>query len=548
MAFLQAGKKGNQQANPVLWFEEKFRECTRPIFDKKLRAAYLSALHLESTKKQKTFDRTLQFWTRSAAIYSTYKACQFRVLFVKDQAEKERIWEEQHEQAADKVYSLCYDLKGFFLKTAQLLAKPDLSPMAWVKKLIVLCDQAPQTPYSEIQRVLEEELGQPFGDVFERFDEKPLGSASVAQVHRARVKGAKNDVAVKVQHPGAHDLMMTDIRNQKIFAHFLQRFDLQFDLISVLDELEQQVEYEFDFRREAAAMDRIGTSLAAVNRGRSPITVPRSVPGLVTRRVLVMDFLEGTPLMLMADELKRRGINPDGRLAKLTKRNILKDLSSAYGQMIISDGFFQADPHPGNILINKTGKVCLLDYGQTKELSEELRLGYANVIVALANRDPDEVGNAIRSLGIKTISRDAGAEDPVQLSMLAQLLFDTRMPDGWEVANPFGDNSILRFIKVEKLPKELFFIVRVAQLLRGLSVGMGVPFSVAEHWKPLAMEALKNSPSARVDDSEIWINSGADSLRELAWERRRRLRKNGLFQAVSKTRTRRRRKRNRASV
>ncbi|KAL2612142.1 hypothetical protein R1flu_023834 [Riccia fluitans] len=468
------------------------------------------------------------------SIYSTYKACQLRVLFVKDEAEKERIWEEQHQKAADKVYALCYDLKGFFLKTAQLLAKPDLSPMAWVKRLIVLCDQAPQTPYSEILKVLEEELGRPFSDIFERFDEHPLGSASVAQVHRARVKGTKGDVAVKVQHPGAHELMMTDIRNQKIFAHFLQRFDLHFDLMSIMEELEQQVEYEFDFRKEADAMDKIGNSLAAANRGRSPITVPRSVPGMVTRRVLVMDFLEGTPIMLLADEMKRKGINPDGRIAKLAKRNILRDLSSAYGQMILSDGFFQADPHPGNILINKRGKVSLLDYGQTKELSEELRLGYANVILALANSNSDEVGSAFRSLGIKTSSHGEGGEDPAKLHMLAQLLFDTKMPDGWEIANPFGENSLLRSIKVEKLPKELFFIVRVAQLLRGLSVGMGVPFSVSEHWKPLAMEALKNSSSARVYDSEIGVNSGDFPLRELAWERRRRLRKNGLFQAVAK--------------
>jgi aarF domain-containing kinase len=120
-----------------------------------------------------------------------------------------------------------------------------------------------------------------------------------------------------------------------------------------------QVEFEFDFIKEAGSMDRISESLRAANWGKAPIAIPRSVPGLVTKKVLVMDFIEGTPILKLADEMAKRGINPNGAVARMAKRNILRDLSSAYGQMILRDGFFQADPHPGNVLINKDGKAYI---------------------------------------------------------------------------------------------------------------------------------------------------------------------------------------------
>jgi predicted unusual protein kinase regulating ubiquinone biosynthesis (AarF/ABC1/UbiB family) len=94
----------------------------------------------------------------------------------------------------------------------------------------------------------------------------------------------------QVQHPGAHELMMTDIRNQKMFAAFLQRFDVQFDILSILDELEHQVELEFDFVKEAVSMDQISKSLQSANQGKSPIAVPRSIPGLVTKYVLLLQI------------------------------------------------------------------------------------------------------------------------------------------------------------------------------------------------------------------------------------------------------------------
>ncbi|XP_019159571.1 PREDICTED: uncharacterized protein LOC109156165 isoform X2 [Ipomoea nil] len=433
------------------------------------------------------WQRSFQFWARTADIYTGYKAFQVRVCFEKDVKKQEAMWERQHELAAEKIYNMCSELGGFFLKIAQIIGKPDLAPAAWVRRLVTLCDQAPATPYSVIKVVLEKELGRSVDDLFERFDVEPLGSASIAQVHRARLRGNKNDVVVKVQHPGVQELMMTDIRNLQAFALYMQKTDIMFDLFSVTKEMEKQISYEFDFKREADAMQRIQKFLYKNNK-KSPVLVPRVMRDMVSRRVLVMEYIDGIPILKMGDEMAKRGINPSGRLAVAAKQNILKSLSLAYGQMILKSGFFHADPHPGNILICKGSEVALLDYGQVKDLPENLRLGYANLILAIADNDQVKALQSYRELGINTVSK---CKDELnELFKLAQTMFDTKLPPGVTMLQPFSEESSIKKIGVQAFPEELFSVLRTVHLLRGLSVGLGINYSVAEQWRPIAEEAL----------------------------------------------------------
>ncbi|CAA7037290.1 unnamed protein product [Microthlaspi erraticum] len=434
------------------------------------------------------WQRSFQFWARTSDIYTGYKVFQLRVSFVKDAKKQEEMWEKQHELAAHKIYSMCSDLGGFFLKAAQILGKPDLAPAAWVRKLVTLCDQAPATPFDAVRAVLEKELGQSIGQVFETFDDKPIGSASIAQVHRARVKGDKRDVVVKVQHPGVERLMMTDIRNLQLFALFMQKTDVKFDLFSVTKEIEKQIGYEFDFEREANAMEKIRRFLYDNNR-KSPVLIPRVLPNLVTRRVLVMDYINGIPILSLGDEMAKRGINPRGKVADTAKNKILSSLSQAYGQMILKSGFFHADPHPGNILICKGSEVALLDYGQVKELPDHLRLGYANLVIAIADNNASLASQSFRELGIVTYAKCENEQQ--ELLQLAKTMFDTKMPPGVSVMQPFSEDSSIKKVSVESFPEELFSVLRTVLLLRGLSVGIGVNnYSCAQQWKPIAQEAL----------------------------------------------------------
>ncbi|XXG89010.1 hypothetical protein AAC387_Pa12g1114 [Persea americana] len=443
------------------------------------------------------WQRSFQFWARAADIYTGYKVCQVRVKFVKGVEKQEEMWDKQHELAAEKLYSMCYDLGGFFLKAAQILGKPDLAPAAWVRRLVTLCDRAPATPFEVVQLVLEKELGRSTAEIFERFDVNPVGSASIAQVHRARVRGSKSDVAVKVQHPGVQELMMTDIRNLQAFALYLEKTDIKFDLFSVTKEIEKQVGYEFDFLREAEAMERIQRFLHANNK-KVPVLVPNVVRDMVTRKVLVMEFIDGTPILNLGNEMAKRGINPGGKMAAVAKQKILKNLTLAYGQMILKSGFFHADPHPGNILICKDSEVALLDYGQVKNLPDSLRLGYANLILAIVENDPIKASESYKELGIQTLS--TCADEQKEMLKLAQTMFDTKLPPGVTMMTPFSEESSIKKIAVQTFPEELFSVLRTVLLLRGLSVGLGINYSCAEQWRPIAEEALY--AAGRLEDKD----------------------------------------------
>nr|XP_016501005.1 PREDICTED: uncharacterized protein slr0889-like [Nicotiana tabacum] len=444
-------------------FQEKLSSCIRP------------------------WQRSFQFWVRVSDIYTGYKVFQLRVGFEKDVQKQEALWERQHEFAAEKIYNMCSDLGGFFLKVAQIIGKPDLAPAAWVRRLVTLCDQAPATPYNIVRVVLEKELGRNVDELFERFDVDPLGSASIAQVHRARLKGDKKDIVVKVQHPGVQELMMTDIHNLQAFALYLQKMDIKFDLYSLTKEIEKQIGCEFNFLREADAMDRFRRFLYENNK-KSPVIVPRVLRDIVTRRVLMMEYIDGTPIVKLGDEMAKRGISPDGKVAAVAKQNILKSLSLAYGQMILRSGFFHADPHPGNILICRGAEVALLDYGQVKDLPENLRLGYANLVLAIADGDATRAKESFKELGLNTLSN---CEDEQKERLkLAQGMFDTKLPPGVKTLQPFSEESSVKKIAVEAFPEELFSVLRTLQLLRGLSVGLGISHSCAEQWRPIAEEAL----------------------------------------------------------
>ncbi|BBH03705.1 Protein kinase superfamily protein [Prunus dulcis] len=406
---------------------------------------------------------------------------QLRVILVKDVKKQEEMWERQHEVAAEKIYAMCSDLGGFFLKVAQIIGKPDLAPAAWVKRLVTLCDHAPATPFDAVQLMLETELGRNVGEVFERFDVDPLGSASIAQasyfvleegiilemVHRARLRGDKTDVVVKVQHPGVQDLMMTDIRNLQAFALCIQKTDIKFDLYSVTKEMEKQ-----------------------------NLTSSKQVLLCLVRRVLVMEYIDGVPILNLGAEIAKRGINPGGKIAVAAKQKILQSLTLAYGQMILKSGFFHADPHPGNILICKGSEVALLDYGQVKDLPDELRLGYASLVLAIADGDPIRASESYRELGIGTLSKCENEQH--ELLRLAETMFDTKLPPGVTMLQPFSEESSIKKIAVEAFPEELFSVLRTVHLLRGLSVGLGINYSCAEQWRPIAEEALFRAGSFEI--------------------------------------------------
>jgi predicted unusual protein kinase regulating ubiquinone biosynthesis (AarF/ABC1/UbiB family) len=256
----------------------------------------------------------------------------------------------------------------------------------------------------------------------------PPPPASLVALARASALNAlppDRIVAVKVQYPSAEAQMAMDLRNIRGAAAFLRSTgEIPFDLVSAVDELRTQIAFEFDFTREARVMDTIalhldgggggkggsgGGGVAAVARaalaaparllrearglvaggagGTTPLSpsaparvrVPRSIPGLVTRRVLAMEFIEGVPLLQLADRVQHL---PQWQ-RELAARRVLERVSEAYGRMILGEGLFQADGHPGNIMVTPGGGVALLDYGQSKQLPKREQVAFARIVKAL---------------------------------------------------------------------------------------------------------------------------------------------------------------------
>jgi hypothetical protein len=255
------------------------------------------------TKFQR-LQRATKFWTSALPIVFSYytKETELRLLEsfaggpttpYYNSTQVEHIWNEQHARGAQTLANTILSLKGFYVKTAQIIAsRRDLFPMQYTDALSNFTDNVDPLPVELIKAVITKELllrNEQFTDVFESFDEVPLGSASVAQVHRATLspKFGSKVVAVKVQRPAIESKLMGDIANLKALAKTFAN-DLPLDYYTVFCELEKQLAYEFDFVAEAVAMDRIYDTISKDTYGRMienpAVVMPRPVNGLVSRR------------------------------------------------------------------------------------------------------------------------------------------------------------------------------------------------------------------------------------------------------------------------
>lgn len=419
-----------------------------------------------------------------------------------DEEEIERLWDDMHEDGAEKLCKVVTELKGFYVKTAQIIAsREDLFPIQYTEAMIGFTDNLDPMDASLAKAIVVKELlnrDEKFSDVFVEFDDVPLGAASVAQVHRAVLteKYGGREVAIKIQRPSIESKLLGDVANLKALSKTF-RDVLPLDYYTVMAELEKQLADEFDFVAEAVAMDRIYQALTRSMDGteltESPVVVPRPVAGLISKRVLVMDYLKGVPLSRAQEEMARRGIDPESPEAKLFGRNLLKALTSSFGRNVLETGFFHADPHPGNIFILENGDIGLIDFGQVKQISGRNRETLAKVMIALDERvgddrpeDLERIGNLALELGV-TLNDDAQDEAPAAVAMW---LFDGAtkvLPGGYDLGE-LSPNSPVK--ELESFPQDLVLVGRSTILIKGISDRLNVPWSLAKEWAPIARDVL----------------------------------------------------------
>jgi ubiquinone biosynthesis protein len=249
------------------------------------------------------------------------------------------------------------ELGPTFAKLGQILStRPDLLPTAFVEELSTLQDQVPPLTQQEVVQVMEEELGVPWEDVFESIVPEPMAAGTIAEVHRATLTGGER-VVVKVQRPTARQDILQDLGLLKVFADKTAdraAFRQVVDMGAIFEHLSASLKRELDFRQEASNIERMRAVLTSYPR----LAVPQVFGELSSSRLLVMEEIQGVPIRQA----------PHGDARKEAARQLLE----SYYRQILTDGFFHADPHPGNMLWWKE-RIYFLDFGMVGELGPEIR-------------------------------------------------------------------------------------------------------------------------------------------------------------------------------
>ena len=307
---------------------------------------------------------------------------------LREMVEVLRVRDIVHGITPEKLRLILEDLGPTFVKLGQIMSmRPDFLPQEYCDELMKLQTEANPLPFSVIEKVIEQEYQRRWTRIFRSIDEEALGSASIAQVHCAVLLDGEK-VVIKVQRPGVHDIMSKDIVLLKRAAGILKILGPAQDVVDfsmVLDELWAIAKQEMDFVMEANHIEEFRHA----NQDADFVSCPKVYRHLTTQHVLVMEYVDGIQIDDVAG-LKAAGIDV---------RRIGERLGENYVKQIVEDGYFHADPHPGNIWV-RGGKIVWLDLGMMGRLSNKDRAAIRKAIFALAQHDVFEMKAAVLSLGV----------------------------------------------------------------------------------------------------------------------------------------------------
>lgn len=309
----------------------------------------------------------------------------------------ERADGDAEETASDLARDL-EELGPTWVKLGQLLAtRADLLPEAHIAALSTLQDDVDPLPFDTVREVVESELDVRVSNAFETFDEEPLASASLGQVHRAVLRDGRQ-VAVKVQRPGIRDTIEQDLEIMRTIAGMLDEHTEvgeRYRISHIVEEFRRSLARELDYRREAVSLDELRANLSSFDR----LVVPEHIPDFTTPRVLTMTYVDGVKVTEMGD-LRRLDLDGDA---------LVDDLFRAYLKQMLADGFVHADPHPGNVLLTDDDRLALIDVGMIIRFEPQTRERLLRLLLAVADGEADQAATVALAMGTRTPFFDEAA-------------------------------------------------------------------------------------------------------------------------------------------
>ncbi len=309
---------------------------------------------------------------------------------------------------AERLRLALEELGATFIKFGQILStRHDLVPSEYIQELSKLQDMVAPFEYSEAKKVIEKEFGKNIEEIYHSFNPEPIAAASIGQVYRATLAGGE-EVAVKVMRPGVEEIIETDLAILMSLARFAEKHIKEskfFNPVGFVDEFSRIIRHEIDYAHEAQNADRFYVNFA----GSTSVKIPKMYLRYTTKHVLTQEYSEGVKISDIK-QLEALGID---------KKRLAVDLANAYLKMVFEDGFYHADPHPGNILVSREGVVIFLDFGIAGHIDPALHENLANIMIAMRRNDIDLLIEALAEIGLIS---DAGSESPVLKIKLEELL------------------------------------------------------------------------------------------------------------------------------
>ncbi len=369
------------------------------------------------------------------------------------------------------------DLGPTFIKVGQLFStRADLFPTEYVEELSKLQDRVPAFSFEQAKSLIEQDLGKSLQELYLSFDPIPLAAASLGQVHRATLHSGE-DVVVKVQRPGLVKLFQIDLAILKGIARYFQRhpkWGPGRDWLGIYDECCKILYEEIDYLHEGRNADTFRRNF----RSEDWVMVPRVYWRYASPRVLTLEYLPGIKISHY-EALEAAGLDRS-RLAELGAK--------AYLIQLLNDGFFHADPHPGNIAVNPDGSLIFYDFGMMGQVKLVTREKLLETFFGVAQKDADRVVASLIALGALTPTSDMG---PVRRSV--QFMLDNFMDKPFEnqsVASISDDLYEVAYGQPFRFPATFTFVMRAFSTLEGVGKGLDPQFNFMEVAKPFALKIM----------------------------------------------------------